>query len=270
MPDPKHARRALENVGLRVHQDIVLNSSTLLDAKEAVLVLPAETRYEQRSGGTSTSTERRIRFTPEIEGPRIAEAKPEWEIPALVGRRLRPEKPALFGHRDTTEIRREMAEVMPLYAGIDGLEKEGQSVQWGGPMLGVGTFSGMPNGRARFSVCQIPRIDVPEGKLVMTTRRGKQFNSMTYGKSDPLTSTSTRDAILMSPDDMRRLGIADGDAVTLRSEAGTMRAVARSGPCRENHVQAFWPECNPLLPRRYDPASGEPDYATAVSIERAT
>jgi hypothetical protein len=32
-------------------------------------------------------------------------------------------------------------------------------------------------------------------------------------------------------------------------------------------VQAFWPECNSLLARRYDPASGEPDYATAVSVE---
>jgi molybdopterin-dependent oxidoreductase alpha subunit len=269
MPDPAHARRALENVGVRVHQDIVLNSSTLLDAKEAVVVLPAETRYEQRSGGTSTSTERRIRFTPEIRGPRIAEAKPEWEIPALIGRRLRPEKPALFEHRDTTAIRREMAAVMPLYAGIDGLEKEGQSVQWGGPMLGVGSFSGMPDGRARFSICQIPRIDVPEGRLVMTTRRGKQFNSMTYGPSDPLTGTSTRDAVLMSPEDMRRLGISEGDAIMLKSDAGTMRAVARSGPCRANHVQAFWPECNPLLSRKYDPASGEPDYATAVSVERA-
>jgi molybdopterin-dependent oxidoreductase alpha subunit len=269
MPDPAHARRALENVGLRVHQDIVFNSSTLLDAKEAVILLPGETRYEQRSGGTSTSTERRIRFTPEIEGPRIAEAKPEWEIPALVGRRLRPDHPSLFAHRDTSEIRREMARVMPLYQGIDGLEKEGQSVQWGGPMLGVGGFPGMPGGRARFSVCQIPRIDVPEGKLVMTTRRGKQFNSMTYGSSDPLTGTSTRDAVLMSTEDMRRLGISEGDAVTLKSDAGTMRAVARSGPCRENHVQAFWPECNPLLSRKYDPASGEPDYATAVSIERA-
>jgi len=74
MPDPAYARRGLENVGLRVHQDIVLNPSTLLDARGAVLVLPAETRYEQRSGGTSTSTERRIRFTPKrISPPQASE-----------------------------------------------------------------------------------------------------------------------------------------------------------------------------------------------------
>ena len=38
---------------VRIHQDIVLNTSTLVDAQELVLVLPAQTRYE--SGGTSTS-----------------------------------------------------------------------------------------------------------------------------------------------------------------------------------------------------------------------
>jgi predicted molibdopterin-dependent oxidoreductase YjgC len=268
MPDPKHARRALENVGLRVHQDIVLNPSTLLDARGAVLVLPAETRYEQRSGGTSTSTERRIRFTPEIAGPRLAEARPEWEIPALIGRRLRPEMPQLFAHRDTAEIRREMASLMPLYAGIDKLEKEGDSVQWGGPRLGEKAFPNMPDGRARFSVCQIPRVDVPAGKLMLTTRRGKQFNSMTYGQKDPLSAGARRNAILMSPGDMQRLGISDGARVVLKSASGSLEAVARPGPCKPQHVQGYWPECNPLIGRTYDPVSGEPEYAAAVTVER--
>src|SRR5258708_3065829 len=125
MPDRKHAEKALENVGLRVHQDTVLSPTTLLDAREAVLVLPGQTRYEQRSGGTSTSTERRVRFTPEIPGPRIAEAKPEWEIPALIGRALRPTHLSLFSWKDTVEIRSEMASLMRLYSGIDRLQKEG-------------------------------------------------------------------------------------------------------------------------------------------------
>jgi len=267
MPDPAHARRALENVGLRVHQDIVLNESTLLDAREAVIVLPGETRYEQRSGGTSTSTERRIRFSPEIPGPRIAEARPEWEIPALIGRRVRPQKPALFAHRDSAEIRAEMARVMPLYAGIDKLANEGDSLQWGGPRLGTNGFPNMPNGRARFSVCVLPRVDVPEGRLLLTTRRGKQFNSMAYGSTDPLTGGARRGDVLLNAADMRRLGLAEGAPVVVRSDAGSLDAVARSGPCREQHVQAFWPECNPLIARKYDPASGEPEYGTTVTIE---
>jgi predicted molibdopterin-dependent oxidoreductase YjgC len=149
MPDRQHARRALRNVKLRVHQDIVLNTSTLLDAKQAVIVLPAQTRYEQRGGGTSTSTERRIRFSPEIPGPRIDEAKAEWEIPALIGRKLRPEQSNLFHYRDADQVRQEMARVMPLYAGIERLNREGDWVQWGGERLGSDGFPNMPEGKAR-------------------------------------------------------------------------------------------------------------------------
>lgn len=269
MPDRKHAERALSNVGLRVHQDIVLNHTTLLDARDAVLVLPAETRYEQRSGGTSTSTERRIRFSPEIPGPRIAEAKPEWEIPSLVGRRSWPDRTDLFPYRDTRDIRREMASVMPLYAGIDRLEKEGDSVQWGGPRLGAEGFPNMPGGLARFSVVKIPRIDVPEGRFLLTLRRGKQFNSMTYGDRDPLTGGAQRNDVLLDSRDMAALGLREGDAIVVKNDLGELSARARSGPCRRQHVQAFWPEGNVLVERRYDRDSGEPDYSAAVAIERA-
>jgi predicted molibdopterin-dependent oxidoreductase YjgC len=269
LPDRAHARRALENVKLRVHQDIVLNSSTLLDARQTVIVLPAETRYEQRSGGTSTSTERRIRFTPEIQGPRIRGAKPEWEIPALIGRKLEPARPDLFGYRDTRAIRDEMARLMPLYRGIEKLEKEGDWVQWGGPRLGQDGFVNMPDRRARFTVVRIPRIDVPEGRFMLTLRRGKQFNSMTYGRTDPLTASARTD-VLLDARDLAELGLAEGDPIVVESDHGTLRATARAGPCRRQHVQGFWPEGNVLIGRKYDPESGEPDYATTVTIGRAS
>jgi len=267
MPDRKHARRALERVGLRVHQDIVLNSSTLLDAAEAVLVLPAQTRYEQRSGGTSTSTERRIRFSPEIPGPRIEEARPEWEIPCLIGQALLPSRQDLFHYRDTGAIRDEMARLMPLYQGIDTLSKEGDSVQWGGPQLG-GTSFPTADGKAHFSVVSVPRVDVPLGQFLLTTRRGKQFNSLTYGDSDPLTGGQTRSAILLDPRDWAELGIREGERIQVTSPAGRLEATAGAGPCRKGHAQGYWPECNVLLGRKYDPASGEPDYNTTVRIER--
>lgn len=266
MPDREHARRALERVKLRVHQDIVLNTSTLLDAEEAVIVLPAQTRYEQRSGGTSTSTERRIRYTPEIPGPRIAEARPEWEIPCLIGQKLEPTRRDLFHYPSTREIRAEMGELMPLYAGIEKLEKEGDWVQWGGPQLGAERF-GTPDGKARFSVVKIPRVDVPVGQFLLAMRRGKQFNSMTYGNRDPLNAGARRDAVLLSERDLAELGLSEGDRVRLQSEHGTFEAIVKKGPCRPGHVQAYWPECNVLLARKYDPVSGEPDYNTTVRIE---
>ncbi len=266
MPDRKNAELGLSNVGLRVHQDIVLNSSSLLPAREAVLLLPAQTRYEQRSGGTSTSTERRIRFTPEIPGPRIAEAQAEWEIPVLIGRKLLPDRPDLFGMDSSQRVREEMSEVMPLYRGIEKLRAEGDQLQWGGPSLGAQGFPNMPDGRATFSVVELPRIDVPLGRFMLTSRRGKQFNSITYGDTDPLTAGARRSAVLVDPRDLEQLGLSAGAPVVVRSQHGEMKAVVKPGPCRSQHVQAFWPEANVLLERRYDPQSGEPDYGTIVQL----
>lgn len=266
MPDRQHAQRGLSNVGLRVHQDIVLNSSTLLPAKEAVLVLPAQTRYEQTGGGTSTSTERRIRYTPEIPGPRIEEARAEWQIPSLIGRQLLPDRPDLFECESSQAIRDEMSRLMPIYRGIEQLSQEGDQMQWGGPSLGVDGFPNMPDNRARFSVVKLPRVDVPVGRFMLTSRRGKQFNSITYGNSDPLTGGSRRNDVLIDAGDLTALGLHEGANVLLTSEHGQMPASVRSGPCRSQHVQAFWPECNVLLEPTYDPESGEPDYGTTVTI----
>jgi molybdopterin-dependent oxidoreductase alpha subunit len=271
MPDPDNARRGLARPKWRIHQDIVLNTSTLVDAEEWVLVLPAQTRYE--SGGTSTSTERRIRYSPAIEDPngvRVPEARAEWLIPALIGRALEPDKPQLFAWKSPDEVRAEMARVMPLYAGIENLHAEGEFVQWGGARLGSNGFPNMPDGKARFSTVGIPaETRVPDGKFMLATRRGKQFNSITYGQKDPITGSPSRSDVLMAAEDLAALGLGDGDAVILRSDLGEMRATVRSGPCRRQHVQAFWPESNVLIGRRYDPVSGEPDYNAIVTVERA-
>src|SRR5437879_6674170 len=117
MPDRNYVIEALKKVRLRVHQDIVLNSYSTLDAGELLIILPAQTRYE--SGGTSTSTERRIRFSPKIPGHNIGEAKAEWEIPCLIAKKLLPQCAAQFDYKSDADVRQEMARAMPIYAGIE-------------------------------------------------------------------------------------------------------------------------------------------------------
>ena len=158
---------------------------------------------------------------------------------------------------------------MPLYRGIETLAAEGQWVQWGGARLGSNGFPQMPEGRAAFTCIDLPTTALPEGKFLLTTRRGKQFNSITYGQKDPITGARHRRQVIVAAVDLARLGLREGEAVTLRSETGQMQAEVLVGPCRARHVQAFWPEANVLLSRRYDPASGEPDYNAVISIERA-
>lgn len=267
MPDRTFMDEALSRVKLRIHQDIVLNTSSLLPGA-AVLLLPAQTRYETPGGGTATSTERRIRFTPEIAGPRIAEARPEWEIPVRVALAARPGLSSSFPWTGPADIRREMAQAMPMYAGVDSLEREGQWVQWGGKHLFTDGFTKMPGGRARFTNVRLPETTIPAGRFLMTTRRGKQFNSMTYGTRDPLMGGHTRQDVLLAASDAASLGIADGDPIRLTSEAGTWDGIARLAPMKPRHVQTYWPETNVLITRRSDPLSGEPDYNAIVGIER--
>jgi len=267
MPERTYMCAALSRVKLRIHQDIVLNSSSLLPGA-TVLLLPAQTRYETPGGGTSTSTERRIRFSPEIEGPRIGEARPEWEIPARVASAARPSLAPQLAWRDTAGIRGEMAEAMPLYAGIEGLTRAGQWVQWGGERLFTDGFTRMPGGRARFSTVPLPAIEIPPGAFYLTTRRGKQFNSMAQGGRDFLMGSTSRSDVLMNPVDASRLGLAEGDPVRLRSPVGEWVGRARFAPMKERHLQTYWPETNVLIPRRFDPVSGEPDYNAMVTAEK--
>ena len=92
LPDPAATRAALAAVPLRVHMDVVLSSQMLVEPAEAVLVLPAMTRYEIPGGVTETSTERRVILSPEVEGPRVEEARPEWEVLLELARLVRPDR----------------------------------------------------------------------------------------------------------------------------------------------------------------------------------
>src|SRR5207244_13271201 len=91
LPAPSSTEAALSRVPLRVHIDICVSSQMLIDPAETVLLLPAETRYEMAGGVTETSTERRVIFSPEVQGPRIEEARPEWRIFIALAARARPE-----------------------------------------------------------------------------------------------------------------------------------------------------------------------------------
>ena len=263
MPDPVYVSGALQKVRVRIHQDIVLNTYAMMES-DLLILLPAQTRYE--SGGTSTSTERRVRYSPPVPGHDIGEAKPEWQIPCLIAAKLMPEHAEQFNYQSDADIRRELALAMPIYAGIEKLNKEGDWLQWGGAQLFKDGFKKMPEGRAQFVRVPIPKNEVPEGKFCFTTRRGKQFNSMTYGKKDPLTGSRRRDDIFINPADAARLKLDEGDPILLRSSVGEFRGCVRLSDIREGTLQAYWPEGNVLITRRLDPISSEPDYNAVVEI----
>jgi molybdopterin-dependent oxidoreductase alpha subunit len=265
LPEPGRVMRSVANIGFRVHQDILLSSNMLVDPADTVVLLPTRTRYEQRGGGTETSTERRIIYSPEIPGPRIPETRDEWEIPVQVARRAEAERAAnIFSWKDTQDIREEIDRVCPTYKGIANLRKKGDNFQYGGPRLLVDRFL-TPDGKGRFSPIGLPEEKVPAGQFLLATRRGKQFNSMIYNVSDPLTGFQRED-IIMAMEDAERLGLRNGDPILLRNDCGEFRGRVKIDRIKPGCIQGHWPEVNVVVPAgRLDP-SGVPDYNAVVEI----
>jgi len=269
LPEPAYVQEALERVPMRVHQDIVLTHQMLVEPADTVLIFPARTRYEQRGGGTETSTERRILFSPEIRGRRVGESRAEFDIFMAVAQRVRPEIAHLMHFEDGQAIRDEIAKAVPAYDGIQHLRAKGDSVQWGGPLLCEGGLFPTADGRARFAALVPPEVEIPEGEFLLSCRRGRQFNSMVQEDRDPLTGARRTD-VLMSEEDGAALGLRRGDEVILRSGTGELRGRYRAMAMKGRNVQVHWPEGNVLLRRgATDPVCGIPDYHTTVTIAPA-
>jgi molybdopterin-dependent oxidoreductase alpha subunit len=264
LPDRAFVREALERIPLRIHHDVVLNPQMLVEPAGAVLVLPATTRYEMAGGNTETSTERRVIFNPEIPGPRPASARDEWRVLMDLARRVRPDLAPRLAWPGTAAIREEIARAVPAYRGIERLAAKGDQFQWGGARLAEGGQFGFEDGRARCAVVRAPEAAVPAGCFQLSTRRGKQFNSMVFGNGD-LMSGAGRDTAVLAPEDLARLGLRDGDAVVVRSPTGAWRGRVRGGAVHPGTVLMTWPEANVLVPRgNVDPVSGIPAYRDAV------
>lgn len=247
LPDPDRVLSAFAHIGLRVHFDIVLASQMFIEpGTDAVLLLPAATRYEMPGGVTETTTERRIIYSPEIPGPRIAEARPEWEVYMEVARRVRPEWREQLAFADTASIRAEIANVIPMYAGIEKLSKQGDNFQYGGPMLCAGWKFPTADGKAHFQSTTLASAQPPADSFQVVQRRGKQFNSNIHEERDPATGLP-RDAVLISAADRERLGLREAEAVVLENDFGRFYGRVFTADVRAGSLEMFWPEGNILV-----------------------
>jgi molybdopterin-dependent oxidoreductase alpha subunit len=271
MPDPDFIEKALSELDIRVHQDIIFNTSTLVDAKEAVIVLPAKTRYEQEGGGTSTSTERMVYFSPEIEGNKneIKEARAEWKIYIDLAKRVKPETAHLVDFKTGQDIRNEIAIANRDYDGIQHLKKQGDVFQWGGAWLCEGGVCPTPDGKGNLITVEIPDLDKKEGQFIVTSRRGKQFNSMVYKETDPFNNAGRYD-VLMNAEDAKDLSIAEGEGIVVYNGFGVFQGKAKFVDIARGNLEVHFPEGNFLLPRgRYEKFAGIPDFNITVTVEKA-
>jgi len=269
LPEPAYVAEAMAKVPLRIHQDIILTDQMFIEPAEGgeVFLLPAKTRYEQDDGGNETSTERRVMFTPEI--PRqVGECRAEWKILRDLAARVHPERAHLLACKSGWEMREEIARVVPFYDGVQHLRETGDAFQYGGPHLCAGGNFPTADGKAHLTAVAVPCAHQP-GHFHVSTRRGKQFNTLIYAETDPLTGAD-RDAIFMSGDDAGALHLKHGDSIALVNDLGRYEGRVFIADIAPGNLQVMWPEGNVIIHRGVvDKGGGVPDYNALVRIERA-
>jgi anaerobic selenocysteine-containing dehydrogenase len=194
--------------------------------------------------------------------------------------RVNPGRANQIRFESAAAIRAEIERAVPLYAGVGRLQQKGDQVQWGGPTLYADGRFATSDGKAHFSPVvasagdvggtrevRSVRLQADDAQFRVSTRRGKQFNSMVQRHVDPLTGAA-RDEVFISREDLARVGLVEGARVRLRSAGGSVVGRLKVAPMRPGNLEVHWPEGNALLGTDLDLDSMEPDYNAFVTIER--
>jgi len=278
--DTGRARKLLSGLEHFVVQDMFLTDT----AELATVVLPATATWCEAEG-TVTSSERRVqRVRKALEPP--PGARDDIEIICEIARRLGTD----WGHPSGEEVWNELRALSPMHGGMSyqRLEELG-GIQWPCPdeqhpgtlFLHARLWEEDPARRgapAPFTpVEQEPPVDElsPEFPIRLTTgRRLDSFNTgVQSGKyTTPLRRPETLD---LSPEDARRLGLAEGEVAKVSSRRGSLEVpvqideVLRAGLA---FMTLHFPEqvqTNILTLDAWDPKSGTAEFkATAIRVDK--
>ncbi len=295
LPDNNFVRQMLEKLEFYVAIDFFLNDT----ARHADIVLPGSLHEEDE--GTVTQIEGRvIKVNKAVECP--GEAKQDWmiiqDIAAALGR------PRGFTFQNPREIFNELREAtrgsIADYSGITyekieqnygvfwpcpaedhpGTPRMFEPGSWNPVARGAGPFY-FPDGKARFNVAAYvpPKEDIDETyPIILTTGRVvSQYLSGTQTRRiGPLVDQYPEPLVEMHPQLAERLGIQDGDWITVESRRGecTLRAqVVRTIRPDTVFVPYHWAgprSVNQLTIAAQDPISKIPEYKVcAVRVRKA-
>ncbi len=278
--DSTHVTKRLQNLDHLVVQDIFLTKT----AELADVVLPAASGWCETEG-TTTNSERRVqRVRKALDPP--GQARNDIEILRALAARMGHEWP----EQTSEEIWNEVRALSPDLAGMSyQLLDEKGGIQWpypeeGGPetsFLHARLWEADPQLRGRPAPFGIVEHALPVDKLdeefdlrLTTGRRLTDYNTgvQTQGFNSPLRIGTTLD---MSPEDLDKWGIEDGEIVRITSRRGSVLAPARLEPALRPGLLFMvcnFPDevdTNLLTIEANDPIAGTAEFkATAVKVEK--
>ncbi|MEW5745010.1 MAG: NADH-quinone oxidoreductase subunit NuoG [Nitrospirota bacterium] len=211
VPGQKVVREALSGLELLVVQDIFLSETAQL----AHVVLPALSWAEKE--GSYTNLERRMQhLNKAVDGPQDSVAMEDWRILAEISRLLGVD----MSYKGASDILGEIAKISPLHKGVTYEDMDQGAGMW--------PYKGEP---LRHDV-GIQGIALPEGKTLLKKPEANKvylaldkplFHSASQSRhSAALNSISSKPYVKIGTKLAQKLGVADGDYVTIATEIGTL------------------------------------------------
>jgi formate dehydrogenase major subunit len=276
--DATKARRLLGELDFLVVQDIVLTRT----AELADVVLPGTASWCEGEG-TVTNSERRVqRVRKALDPP--GDARDDTWILAELARRLGFD----WGHPTAEEIWDECRSLSPMHRGMSYARLDEQrGLQWpcydeddpGSLFLHARLWADPVEGpRAPFTVVEAaPPVEALDDEYPIRLTTGRRLESFNTGaQSNRYRSPLHRgEALELSPEDVERLGLTEGEIVRVSSRRGSVDAPVRVDPSLRAglaFMSFHFPEqvdVNLLTIDATDPKSGTAEFkAAAIRVEK--
>ncbi|GAA3090933.1 FdhF/YdeP family oxidoreductase [Streptomyces rectiviolaceus] len=261
-PDSTVTERAMRKCRLTAHISTKLNRSHTV-CGDTALILPTLGRSDrdvQATGEQFFTVEDSMSEVHASRG-KLAPASPhllsEVAIIARLARRTLGGRPAIPWEEfeaDYGTVRDRIARVVPGFEDFNARVAEPGGFRLPNP-VNEGTFR-TPSGKAVFTENDFTMPHVPEGHLLLQTLRSHdQWNTVPYAMNDRYRGIhNARRVVLVNPDDLAALGLADRDEVDLVSvwrdgvERRAERFVTVAYPTTRGSAAAYYPETNVLVP----------------------
>lgn len=271
-PDSVFAHRALAKLQQITYMNTTLNTTHAWGLAKETMILPVLARDEEPQPTTQESMFNFVRLS--AGGPsRVPKARSEVSILSELGQRVLTSTPVDWKSMESHHaVRNLMADLIPGLEPIAQLDADKKEFHIPGRLIHTPTFP-TPNGKAKFHPALLPKETSPKGTLrLMTVRSEGQFNTVVYEEEDLYRGQERRDVILLSKEDMQRLGLSENQKVSVRSATGVMHNIlARPFDIRPGNALMYFPEANVLVPSGVDPYSKTPAFKSiAVTVVAET
>ena len=266
-PDLEFAAASLSKLKTLVYVNTTLNTGHAHALADETIILPVLARDEEAQATTQESMFNFVRLSD--GGPRRHEG-PRSEIDVITDIAqsvLGSDGPVDWqAMKEATNIRSAISKSIPGFEKIAEIDETKTEFQIGGRTFHRPKFS-TPNGKAQLHCHKLPHLQGSLTELrLMTVRSEGQFNTVVYEETDLYRGVDRRDIILINPIDTERLGLKDGQLVTVKSSVGELSNIHIHcyEDIREGNVLMYFPEANVLVPRTTDPQSRTPAFKGAL------